>query len=598
MRRRAWHIGMMTVLLYCVCISLGCGSGAGDTEPVNEPEQEQALEPPATPEEDTPATPEEATPTKPDEPVPDEAEPATPGEAEPDEAEPTEASAIEPSEASTVEPTEASVVELVEPPLQRPIITAEGFDPKKIEYPDATFPINYAVVVSRDTRSDPEWSKVLQALCAKYQAEVFVYEGDDPRVALRQLKYFSPRYVCVLAKPDELKSVQRCMQMIEMVRTIDADQYLDAVWAIFTAHNTDDAMRMINAKPLVVANGLSHVGGGWLGWFRNGLSFSEGVAGAYTTKQPGKEPEKHDDGPQDTTERFVQAANSNTYHIVSSSGHATERDWAMGYSYRSGRIVSAPEATLVGIDTKDKRHSIRTDNAKIYYSPGNCLIAHVSHTDCMCLAWMHSGGVNQFFGHITTQTRKCWAWGVAEYFFDLQGRYSFAQAVYLNTQAGLNAVMQDKTLDDESRQSYARCVHVTLLYGDPAWEARLAKEKDPGYDQDLTIEDLPDGKVKLTFSVTANGDIGFFERQGHCRPAMAILPFKIVSAGVHRTLPDGSCVTVLDDLLIYYPSKGPDEKLAKGQSRKVSVVAERASMLDEMPTFPPKKSAADDEEPE
>ena len=52
----------------------------------------------------------------------------------------------------------------------------------------------------------------------------------------------------------------------------------------------------------------------------------------------------------------------------------------------------------------------------------------------MAIAWIHSGAM-QFFGHVGLQTRSCYAWGVAEYFLALLGRFTFAEAVWLNQQS-------------------------------------------------------------------------------------------------------------------------------------------------------------------
>jgi len=569
-RISASHLVGVILLLSFVAALFGC---VGGTKDAHVPEAGPVTEPPI------------AVKAKPDVAVEDE------GKAEAVGPQVIESVEQEPVIEEVVKPP---VVEPVEQTLQRPIIDAEGFDPEHIEYPDATFPIAYAVVVSEATFNDPEWNAVLGALCTRHDAELFVHEGADPRVALKQLKHFSPHYVCVFAKPDELGDIQRCVRTIQTVRAIDADPYQDAVWAILTAYDTTDAMRMINAESLVVSNALLHAGLHWLKWFPTGVAFNEIRKGTYATKQLGEEPQQHTDGPQDTTGPFLEALHTNTADIITTSGHASQRDWTMGYRYQSGHIVSGPEATLAAIDLDGNRHPILSDNPKIYYSPGNCLIAHISHPDCMCLAWMHSGGVNQFFGHIKEQTRQCWAWGIAKYFLELQGRYNFAESVYLNTQSGLDALINNDAIEEHFKRSYARCLHITLLYGDPAWDARVMKETTSTYEQELAIEDLPDGKVKFTFRVTANEEIVFDKKPNRNRPAMAVLPFRIVPDTAQAECPDGGRVTVVDDLLMFYPVQAVGETLAKDESRYVTVIAEHAPLLDQMPTFTDESSVSDE----
>jgi len=149
----------------------------------------------------------------------------------------------------------------------------------------------------------------------------------------------------------------------------------------------------------------------------------------------------------------VRELNADTADMVSTSGHATEHDWQMGYSYRSGQIVvprwipKLPQparasyarlretdaaafstARLLAVDARNEVLAIATKNPKIYYSPGNCRIARVDGPGCMALGWIDHGAV-QFFGHVGIQTRSCYAWGVAEYFLALQGRFTFAESV-------------------------------------------------------------------------------------------------------------------------------------------------------------------------
>ena len=135
---------------------------------------------------------------------------------------------------------------------------------------------------------------------------------------------------------------------------------------------------------------------------------------------------------------------------------------------------------------------------------------------------------------------------------------------------------------------------ITVLYGDPAWDARVSKETAPVYDQDLAIEDLPDGKVKFTLSITANEEISFSEKPNQNRPAMAVLPFRIVPDAAQAECPDGGRVTVVDDLLMFYPIQAVGEKLIENESRRITVTAERAPLLDEMPAFTDENSASDE----
>lgn len=408
----------------------------------------------------------------------------------------------------------------------------------------------YAIVVEKRTVEDPGWKSVVEGLEKKHSATIFYREAGDGKAVRQKLAAFRPYYVCFVARPDELAREGKARvrgrgRVVEMplcglyyhgvctlMRSLDGDPYDDARWAVLTGATAKDALRVVAAKPLVVRRGLSHVGSGWLTWLESGVSFSEVKKGQKWVKEPGKPP-RETQGPDDSTREFVEELNSGKADMVSSSGHATEADWEMGYSYRSGRMVRPsqiaklpqaardnykklleappPRARLLAVDTSNQVYAILSDNPKIYYSPGNCRIARVDGEDCMALGWIHHGAM-QFFGHVGLQMRSCYAWGVAEYFLALQGRFTFAEAVWLNQQALRWAVSQMSEKD--KKRKYICCrgttcypVHgklyweTTVLYGDPAWEARAKQVVDPLYDQGLRSRKLKDGRTELTFTV-------------------------------------------------------------------------------------------------
>ena len=413
----------------------------------------------------------------------------------------------------------------------------------------------YAVVAEKKTAEQPPWKAVVEALREKHSARVFYWDSAGVNGLRKELAAFGPRYVCFVARPDELARQGKLGVPIGAGRSLgltfcgsyyhragtlmcslDGDPYDDAVWAVLTGATPEDALRVVSAKPLVVRRGLSHVGAGWLEWLESGVSFSEVNKGQKWVKQPGKPPEETQ-GPDDTTEQFLEELNSGQVDMVSSSGHATEHDWQMGYSYPSGRIVTPSRiarlpkaardnyeklleakaaaghiAKLFGVDRSNRVYPILTDNPKIYYSPGNCLIGRVDGQRCMVLGWIHHGAM-QFFGHVGVQTSSCYAWGVAEYFLALGGRFSFAESVWLNRQA---LRWQLSQMSEEDRKwKYLCCRNetwfpigprlvreTTVLYGNPAWDARVKPVAEPLYDQQMHTRKLDDGRLELTFTVT------------------------------------------------------------------------------------------------
>lgn len=415
----------------------------------------------------------------------------------------------------------------------------------------------YAIVAEEESVEAAPWKNVVESLQKKYSAKVFCYDDGGMQELQKELAAFCPDYVCFVARPDELARQARAKvktrnggvlelplhgmyyhEVGKLMQSLDDDPYDDAIWAVLTGATPEDALRLLAAEPLTVRNGLSHVTSGWLQWFESGVSFNECKKGQKWVKMAGKPPEETK-GPDDATEQFVAELNTGKVDMVSTSGHATEHDWQMGFTYRSGQIVTPskiaklpqaardnyqkllesktsaeqhPAARLLGVDVSNNVYKILARNPKIYYSPGNCRIARVDGEDCMVLGWIHHGAM-QFFGHVGLQTRSCYAWGVAEYFLALQGRFSFAEAVWLNQQA---LRWELGRLDEKERkQKYICCRNevpfpagrelfweTTVFYGDPAWEARVKRVVDPLYDQQMQTKELEDGLVELTFTVT------------------------------------------------------------------------------------------------
>ena len=426
----------------------------------------------------------------------------------------------------------------------------------KESYPQLTYPterakLSYAIIVGRATNADTDWAKVVDAFTKKYKARVFIYDGIDPAAVMKELVNYAPKYVAFIAMPSEITFpfITRAKQMM---CTIDEDPYEDTLWGIITGYDYQDCLRMARADKLVIKNGLSGVGGGWLDYFNEGLSFSEGEKNAMFVKKPGKPLEKQQ-GPDDTTKSFVDALNTNKYQIMSTSGHATERDWQIGYSYPNGCLF--PKAgRLFGRDLANNEYPINTDNSKIYFSPGNCLIAHISaDLDCMALSWLHNGA-NQFYGHTLWQFSdgSCRSFNITEYFMALQERFTFSESIYLNRAAIV--------FKGESN----RCCRSTVLYGDPAWESRLNPEIEPPYTQSLKF-DKKDKQVTITFTIDFNKDY-----EG--RPAGAFLPELIQNPQV-KSVPKELKVLALDNLIMVDLGKR-----TKGSHCEITISADLAGI--------------------
>jgi len=194
-------------------------------------------------------------------------------------------------------------------------------------------PPGYAVVVSRETHADAGWNKVVEALREQHDATVVVFDTDVSE-ALPTLCAQFPRYVCFVAQPTEatrafVAAVHR------LTRRLDDDPYTDCFWGILTGYDAANALRIAQQRePLAVRK----VAGGTevaLDLCEEGVWYCELNKGKMVKKERGGEP-KILPGPADTTEALVQTLTDSHADLFVTSGHATERDWMIGFRYRSG----------------------------------------------------------------------------------------------------------------------------------------------------------------------------------------------------------------------------------------------------------------------
>ena len=209
--------------------------------------------------------------------------------------------------------------------------------------------------------------------------------------------------------------------------------------------------------------------------------------------QPGR-------APADTTKALVDALNVEHADLFVTSGHASERNWQIGYSYRNGQFL-CQHGQLFGVDTRGQRFPVRSENPKVYLAVGNCLMGHVDGPEAMALAWMNSAGVDQMAGYTVTSWYGYAGWGLLDYFVEQPGRFTLAEAFFANQQALLHRLKtyfpgigefpgadKEESAGPAALSARARQAGLTLsdfqglfhdrdtlaFYGDPAWEVRMA----------------------------------------------------------------------------------------------------------------------------
>ncbi len=411
----------------------------------------------------------------------------------------------------------------------------------------------YTIVVSKETHADPGWKQVVDALAKKHDAKVIVFDGDVA-TALPQLKEQFPRFTCFVARPTEAGK-EFVANVHRITRQLDADPYTDTTWGILTGYDAANALRIAShSEPLTihkVASGTELA----MDMIEEGKWYCELVKGKSVSKKAG-ESAVEKIGEADSTKALVDSLTQYKPDLFVTSGHATEHDWQIGYRYRNGYFKSKA-GQIWGEDTTGKKHPIVSENPKVYLPIGNCLMGHIDGLDAMALAWMNSAGVHQMIGYTVPTWYGYAGWGCLDYFVEQPGRYTFAEAFFVNQHAmihRLETYFPENTKDilDENDRPTKRpvvgeaavkakltaqdCVGLlydrdtVAFYGDPAWQARMAAPKAGtlAYEQTLTEKD---GVFTLEIKPNRGADsfkpVNINGAQRGWRPFVACLPRRI-----------------------------------------------------------------------
>lgn len=296
---------------------------------------------------------------------------------------------------------------------------------------------DYAVVVSRATNADDEWAKVVQALVEKHDASVIVYaKGVDE--ALGKLQSAHPRYTCFLARPDEATRLF-VSQVHKLTRKYDDDPYCDTLWGILTGYDAANALAIAKqTSPLVVRKVAAGTDVA-LEMCEEGVWYCELVKGKMVRKERGGAATESK-VPDDTTQALVDALNVCKADLFVTSGHATERDWQIGFRYRNGSFISK-SGQMFGRDTNGRTIEVDSPNSKVYLPIGNCLMGHIDGPNAMALAWMNDVGVRQMIGYTVPTWYGYAGWGCLDYFVEQPGRYTFAEAFHVNQHALMHRLL-------------------------------------------------------------------------------------------------------------------------------------------------------------
>ncbi len=383
---------------------------------------------------------------------------------------------------------------------------------------------SYVVVAKKSTLADPAWREVVSALQAKHRATLASYETSVDEV-LPPLQQSFPRHTCFVTPPAEATRAF-VSQVHQLTRQLDRDIYTDTQWGILTGYDAADALAIARESAPLIVNKVGAATQFALDMVDEGLWYDELVPQKMVRKPKGQSPETTQ-VPPDTTKALVDTLNQYRPDCFITSGHATERDWQIGFAYPNGSFRSQ-RGQLFGSDTQNRRFDVASANPKVYLAVGNCLMGHIDDREAMALAWMHSAGVRQMIGYTVTTWFGYAGWGCLDYFIEQPGRYTLAESFFANHHALIHLLSQAPSPGLQHDRD------VLAFYGDPKWEARLA-DRPKAWEQSLredhgtyTFEIKPNRGPASFQPIDTNGS----QRGG--RPFIAFFPQRLQTAEIIR----------------------------------------------------------------
>lgn len=412
----------------------------------------------------------------------------------------------------------------------------------------------YVVITSQDVRDDSDWNRIVQALQEKHQAAVLVYQ-IAPEELLPALQKRRPRYVAVVEKPEKLGR-DYVIALNRLSRRVDDDIYADFLWGIITGYDADAAMKMVrnSTEPLVMKDAVATImelhSAKWFDRYAWIDDHTMGLWGEKKSKNDtvetyqlpmkkkklrytlshGKtqEVERMMVEPKDEMQTFYDIYAQYDPDLVVTAAHATERNLEMPFSL--GNIK--PRNGVLYMDFPDGPQDMKeSGKRKVYLPIGNCLIANVNNTkESMAIAWMNSANAATMVGYVVTTWHGRNGWGGLKYLVTTPGRYSVAEAFYMNQQDFLHQLnewspqlttaaypydarnefveapqMVAEILGTQPTNDQVGFLHdrdVLAYYGDPKWDVRLQEIPE---ENDFTVTTEVKGKKCLvTIRTKAN----------------------------------------------------------------------------------------------
>ena len=293
---------------------------------------------------------------------------------------------------------------------------------------------DYVVVARQKLKTDTDWVKVISFLQEKHNAPVFYYR-NSPFEILDSLKLYNPRYVAFVEEP---KQVDRELVMLlrRMSRQVDEDIYSDYIWGIITGYDAKAALKLVNngVQSLKIKSAVSTIAelraAKWFDRFAWIDDHQDGLCGEKRSIKDSVI--TYMISPDESLQKFYDFYKEYDPDFIVTSGHATERNLEMPFSHGN---IKSKNGLLYAAFPEGKEYLVESGKRRVFLGAGNCLLGNVRKNPIsMAIACLGSGNAAAMVGYVVTSWYGRVGWGTLKYWLFNPGRYTLAEAVFLNEQ--------------------------------------------------------------------------------------------------------------------------------------------------------------------
>ena len=452
---------------------------------------------------------------------------------------------------------------------------------------------SYAIVIEAETKADPAWTKVVEALQAKHPGAVVVEWTGNVEASQAALSKAMPRYIAFVSRPEKTTRTFVC-DIHRLTRRLDGDPYIDAQWGIITGATAELATATVaGPTSLTVQNALNTTGIND-GILSRSLTISDGAKGTWREKQADGKTVEHAKLDRPAASIWADFFNEVKPDLMVTSSHGFQHGFETPFG--SGFLL-AHKGTLLPLDKPNGKPIgealPESPNPKVYFPVGNCLVGHCDGPKSLVCVMMGKLGVRQMAGYTVVTWFGRGGWDMLSTWQSLPGRNNFSESFFINqvrlvedlnklcpdagkfspqfpndgnpepemllTQLSQANVWKSSKITNprskEGQEAVKQILGLTwdrdtvAFYGDPAFDARFAAAKNPEVTTELQRTGTRTHRLTVHFANAAAAAKG--------APDVAVLFTQRITNG-QLTKPTATNTVLADDFILVRSPKCTD----------------------------------------